>query len=99
MGMGKSSTLTRGYSVTAVMRTLGSPTGSSLQRAAGAGNRELVELLLAHSINPDSSVDSGGNATFAAKTPEIRALLTARGGKIDPADLMSRCWACCSIAV
>jgi len=65
---------------------LGSPTGGSLQRAAGAGNREWVELLLAHVADPNSSVDSGGNATFAAKTPELRALLAARGGKLDPAD-------------
>ena len=65
---------------------LGSPTGGALQRAAGAGNREWVEWLLAHGADPNSSVDSGGNATFAAKTTELRALLTARGGKIDPAD-------------
>jgi ankyrin repeat protein len=65
---------------------LGSPTGGSLQRAAGAGNRQWVELLLAHGADPNSSVDSGGNATFAAKTPELRALLMARGGEIEPAD-------------
>jgi ankyrin repeat protein len=67
---------------------LGSPTGGALQRAAGAGNREWVELLLAHGADPNSLVDSGGNATFAAKTPELRALLTSRGGEIDSADLV-----------
>ena len=67
---------------------LGSPTGGALQRAAGAGNREWVELLLAHGADPNGFVDSGGNATFAAKTPEIRALLKAHGGQIDPSDLV-----------
>jgi hypothetical protein len=33
-------------------------------------------------------VESGGNALFAAKTPEIRALLVAHGGKLDPYDLV-----------
>ena len=62
------------------------PKGRALQAAAGAGNRGLVELLLAHGADPNSSVDSSGNAVFAAATPEIRALLVARGGTRDPYD-------------
>ena len=62
------------------------PKGRSLQVAAGAGKRELVELLLAHGADPNSSVDSSGNAVCAAATPEIRALLVARGGTPDPYD-------------
>jgi ankyrin repeat protein len=54
--------------------------------AAGAGKRELVELLLAYGADPNSSVDSSGNAVVAAATPEIRALLVARGGTPDPYD-------------
>jgi ankyrin repeat protein len=62
------------------------PKGRSLHVAAGAGRRELVELLLACGADPNSSVDSSGNAVFAAATPEIRALLVARGGTPDPYD-------------
>jgi ankyrin repeat protein len=62
------------------------PKGRSLQVAAGAGNRALVELLLAYGADPSSSVDSSGNAVSAAATPEIRALLVARGGTPDPYD-------------
>ena len=62
------------------------PKGRSLQVAAGAGKRELVELLLAHGADPNSNVDSSGNAVSAAATPEIRALLVARGGTPDPYD-------------
>jgi ankyrin repeat protein len=62
------------------------PKGRSLQAAAGAGKRELVELLLACGADPNSSVDSSGNAVLAAATPEIRALLVARGGTPDPYD-------------
>ena len=62
------------------------PKGRALQAAAGAGNRGLVELLLAHGADPNSGVDSSGNAVFAAATPEIRALLVARGGTRDPYD-------------
>jgi hypothetical protein len=47
-----------------------------------------VELLLAHGADPNGHVDSAGNAVYAAKTPELRALLMARGGTLDPYDLV-----------
>jgi ankyrin repeat protein len=62
------------------------PRGRALHAAAGAGRRELVEWLLAYGADPNSSVDSSGNAVVAAATPEIRALLVARGGTPDPYD-------------
>ena len=64
------------------------PQGASLHAAASTGDREMVELLLAHGADPNGHVDSAGNAVFAAKTPELRALLMARGGKLDPYDLV-----------
>ena len=65
-----------------------SPRGSALHAAARAGNRPLVELLLAHGADPSANVDSAGNATFAARTPELRALLVKHGGTVDPYDLV-----------
>ena len=65
-----------------------SPRGSALHAAARAGNRPLVELLLAHGADPNANVDSAGNATFAARTPELRALLVKHGGTVDPYDLV-----------
>ena len=62
------------------------PKGRSLQVAAAAGKRDLVELLLAHGADANSTVDSSGSAVSAAATPEIRALLVARGGTADPYD-------------
>ena len=41
-----------------------------------------------HGADPNGFVDSAGNAMFAAKTKEIRALLAAHGGKLDPFDLV-----------
>ncbi len=64
------------------------PRGASLHAAARTGDRELVELLLAHGADPNSHVDSAGNAVYAARTPELRALLMARGGTLDPYDLV-----------
>jgi ankyrin repeat protein len=66
----------------------GSPRGASLHCASRTGNQPLVELLLAHGADPNSDVDSAGNATFIARTPAIRRLLMARGGTIDPFDLV-----------
>ena len=62
--------------------------GASLHAAARAGDHELVELLLAYGADPNGHVDSAGNAVYAAKTPELRALLMARGGTLDPYDLV-----------
>src|SRR5215470_6705832 len=67
---------------------LGAECGASLHAAARAGDRELVELLLARGADPNGDCDTGGNAVFAAKTPELRALLIAHGGKPDPYDLV-----------
>ena len=67
---------------------LGSPKGAALHHASRLGNRALVDLLLAHGADPNSDIDSAGNATFVAKTRELRALLMARGGVIDPYDLV-----------
>ena len=64
------------------------PRGASLHAAARAGDRELVELLLAYGADPNGHVDSGGNAVYAAKTTELRALLMERGGTLDPYDLV-----------
>jgi ankyrin repeat protein len=62
--------------------------GSSLHEAARVGNKALAQLLLAHGADPNAHVDSSGNAVYAAKTPEIRALLEAHGGSLDPYDLV-----------
>jgi ankyrin repeat protein len=56
--------------------------GTALPAAASAGDRALVELLLAHGADPNNS------AVWAASTPELRALLMARGGKLDPYELV-----------
>jgi ankyrin repeat protein len=66
----------------------GSTRGAALHAAARAGDRPLVELLLAHGADPNGYVDAAGNATFAARSPELRALLVAHGGKVDPYDLV-----------
>jgi ankyrin repeat protein len=61
--------------------------GGALHAAARAGNRALVELLLSRGADPNGHTDSAGNAVCAAKTPEIRRLLEAHGGSLDPYDL------------
>jgi hypothetical protein len=48
----------------------------------------MVELLLDRGADPNAHVDSSGNATWAAKTPELRRLLLARGGTLDSYDLV-----------
>jgi uncharacterized protein len=62
--------------------------GGALHAAARLGNRAMVELLLAHGADPNAHSDSAGNAVYAAKTPEIRALLKMHGGTLDPYDLV-----------
>jgi ankyrin repeat protein len=62
------------------------PKGRALHSAARAGKEDLVDLLLAHGADPNSEIDSSGNAVVAAATPEIRARLAARGGIPDPYD-------------
>jgi ankyrin repeat protein len=64
------------------------PRGLALHAAARAGNVALVELLLAHGTDPNGGVDSSGSATYAARTPEIRKLLMAHGGRLDTYDLV-----------
>jgi ankyrin repeat protein len=58
------------------------PGGSGLPAAASAGNRALVELLLAHGADPSN------DAVWLANIPELRALLIAHGGKLDPYELV-----------
>lgn len=64
------------------------PRGKALHVAARSGNRALVERLLAHGADPNGYVDGSGSATWAASTPELRALLLAHGGKLDTYDLV-----------
>jgi ankyrin repeat protein len=66
----------------------GGERGTALHAAARAGNRELVELLLAHVADPDGQADCAGSALYAAKTPELRELLMSHGGRLDPYDLV-----------
>src|SRR6478609_4053309 len=62
--------------------------GAALHAAAGCGDRDMVELLLKHHADPNGFVNASGNAVCAAKTPEIRRLLEAHGGFLDPYDLV-----------
>jgi ankyrin repeat protein len=64
------------------------PRGVALHAAARAGDRQVVEQLLAAGADPNSHLDSSGSATYAARTPELRALLLARGGTLDSYDLV-----------
>ena len=62
--------------------------GAALHAAARNGDRAMVEVLLAHGADPNGFVNASGNAMFAARTRDIRALLAAHGGKLDPYDLV-----------
>ena len=62
--------------------------GAALHAAAGRGDRTMVELLLKHHADPNGFVNASGNAVYAAKTPQIRKLLEAHGGFLDPYDLV-----------
>src|SRR5262249_5449942 len=62
--------------------------GAALHAAARRGDRPMVELLLAHGADPNGYVNAGGNAVYAARTKEIRALMFAHGGTLDPFDLV-----------
>jgi ankyrin repeat protein len=64
------------------------PRGVALHAAARAGDRAVVEALLAHGADPNGSIDSAGSATYVARTRELRAMLLARGGTLDPYDLV-----------
>jgi ankyrin repeat protein len=64
------------------------PRGMALFAAARAGDHALVELLLSHGADPNGGVDSSGSATYAARTPELRKLLMAHGGRLDSYDLV-----------
>jgi ankyrin repeat protein len=60
---------------------------SSLHTAATLGDIELVKLLLAHGADPNAHAFCAGNALYAAKTDEIRALLKQHEATLDPYDL------------
>jgi ankyrin repeat protein len=64
------------------------PRGAALYFAARGGSRSMVERLLDHGADPSAPLESSGNATYAARTPELRSLLLARGGTLDPYDLV-----------
>jgi ankyrin repeat protein len=67
---------------------VGAPRGAALYFAARRGNRPMVELLLDHGADPNAHIESSGSATWVAKTKELRALLVARGGRLDTYDLV-----------
>ena len=66
----------------------GAPRGAALHIAACDGDRPMVELLLDQGAGPNGSIDSSGSATYAARTPDLRALLMSRGGHLDAYDLV-----------
>jgi uncharacterized protein len=63
----------------------GATRGTSLRTASSMDDRELVELLLAHGADPNAYLDSGGTAIGWA-SEELRPLMIAHGGKLDPTD-------------
>jgi ankyrin repeat protein len=64
------------------------PRGTALHAAARRGDLALVDLLLDRGADPNAHVDAAGSATYAAKTPAIRARLLERGGVLDCYDLV-----------
>jgi ankyrin repeat protein len=62
--------------------------GAALWTAARCDDRPMVELLLAHGADPNGFVNAGGNSVYAAQSSEIRALMIAHGGTVDPFDLV-----------
>ncbi len=64
------------------------PRGAALHAAARLGDFTSVQRLLARGADPNAEINSAGSATYAAKTPEIRRLLLAAGGRLSPYDLV-----------
>jgi ankyrin repeat protein len=62
------------------------PRGSALHTAARVGNAAMVDLLLDYGADPNAGVNASGGATWAAKTPELRKRLIARGANISAKD-------------
>src|SRR6266704_2731691 len=60
----------------------------ALSAAVEFGHEGIARLLLDRGADPNGSIESSGSATYAAKTRELRALLMARGGRLDAYDLI-----------
>ena len=58
------------------------PSGYALWSAARFGHKQVVSLLLDHGADPNAQVDSSGSPIEATNDPEIRELLSERGGRI-----------------
>ena len=64
------------------------PRGAALHAAARLGLADLVDVLLDRGADPNAHVNASGTPTFAARTPELRRRLFARGGVLDCYDLV-----------
>jgi ankyrin repeat protein len=62
--------------------------GAALHAAARRNDRPMVELLLAYGADPNGFVNAAGNSVYAARSPQIRALMFEHGGTVDPYDLV-----------
>ncbi len=60
----------------------------ALSAAAEFGYFHVVKRLLDRGADPNGFVNAAGNAVYASGTPEIRALMLAHGGTVDPYDLV-----------